>query len=60
MTGPADMSSASGPSQAEDDRALAAIFSASTVSATFWLVVATAVGLLVAVKFIFPDFATRL
>src|SRR5579875_255214 len=58
MAGPADAPSASEANKAEDERALVAIFSAYTVSATFWLIVATAVGLLVAVKFIFPDFAT--
>src|SRR5579885_206577 len=58
MAGPADAPSASEPNKAEEERALVAIFSAYTVSATFWLIVATAVGLVVAVKFIFPDFAT--
>ena len=41
---------------ADDDRALAAVFSAYTVSATCWLLFATAVGLLLAFKFGAPDF----
>jgi cytochrome c oxidase cbb3-type subunit 1 len=41
---------------AEDDRALATVFSAYTVSATCWLLFATAVGLLLAFKFGAPDF----
>jgi cytochrome c oxidase cbb3-type subunit I len=43
---------------AEDARVLARVFSAYTVSATIWLVFATAVGLLVSFKFAYPDFAT--
>lgn len=53
-----------GPSQTDevsrrsdaDDRALASVFSAYTISATFWLVLATAAGLLLAFKFGAPDF----
>jgi cytochrome c oxidase cbb3-type subunit 1 len=41
-----------------DDRMLVNIFSAYTVCATVWLLFATAVGVLLAVKFAFPDFAT--
>ena len=41
-----------------DDRALARVFAAYIVSATIWLVFATAVGLLVSFKFVYPDFAT--
>ena len=41
-----------------DDRALARVFTAYIVSATIWLVFATAVGLLVSFKFVYPDFAT--
>ena len=40
-----------------DDRALASIFTAYTVSATFWLLFATAIGVLLAFKFGAPDFA---
>ncbi|MGH8182199.1 MAG: cbb3-type cytochrome c oxidase subunit I [Rhodanobacteraceae bacterium] len=39
-----------------DDKALASIFKAYTVSATFWLIFGTAVGLLLAFKFGAPDF----
>ncbi|MGH6717141.1 MAG: cbb3-type cytochrome c oxidase subunit I, partial [Bradyrhizobium sp.] len=41
-----------------DDPVLARVFAAYTVSATIWLVFATAVGLLVSFKFAYPDFAT--
>src|SRR5437879_525557 len=41
----------------KDDRALASIFVAYTVSATFWLLFATAIGVLLAYKFGAPDFA---
>ncbi|MDN5924210.1 MAG: cbb3-type cytochrome c oxidase subunit I, partial [Xanthomonadales bacterium] len=41
---------------AEDDRALARVFAAYTVSATIWLLFATAIGLLLAFKFGAPDF----
>jgi len=41
-----------------DDPALARVFAAYIVSATIWLVFATAVGLLVSFKFVYPDFAT--
>ena len=41
-----------------DDRALARVFAAYIVSATIWLVFATAVGLVVSFKFSYPDFAT--
>lgn len=34
------------------------IFSAFTVAATFWLLLATAIGLLISFKFTYPDFAT--
>lgn len=40
----------------EDDRALASVFTAYTVTATAWLLFATAVGLLLAFKFGAPDF----
>ena len=40
-----------------DDRALTSAFVAYTVTATFWLLFATAVGLLLAYKFGAPDFA---
>src|SRR6266853_1026674 len=40
-----------------DDRALASVFVAYTVTATFWLLFATAVGLVLAYKFGAPDFA---
>jgi len=39
-----------------DDRVLASVFGAYTVSATFWLLFATAVGVLMAYKFGAPDF----
>jgi cytochrome c oxidase cbb3-type subunit 1 len=39
-----------------DDRALASVFCAYTVTATFWLLFATAVGVLMAYKFGAPDF----
>ena len=42
--------------QAEDDRALTAVFTAYVTTATVWLVIATAVGLLLAFKFGAPDF----
>lgn len=42
----------------DGERELGAIFSAYTFSATVWLVFATAVGLLVAAKFVYPDLAT--
>lgn len=44
-----------GPRDA-DDGALARVFTAYTLSATFWLLFATAVGLLLAFKFGAPDF----
>src|SRR5258706_4480966 len=40
-----------------DDRALASVFVAYTVTATFWLLFATAVGLLLADKFGAPHFS---
>jgi cytochrome c oxidase cbb3-type subunit 1 len=42
----------------EDARALVRVFSAYIVSATAWLVFATAVGLIVSFKFVYPDFGT--
>src|SRR5690348_2305670 len=42
----------------EDDPRLTRVFSAYIVSATVWLVFATAVGLLVSFKFAYPDVAT--
>ena len=39
-----------------DDRALAAIFAAYTITATVWLLFATGVGILLAYKFGAPDF----
>ncbi|TAM49145.1 MAG: cytochrome oxidase [Burkholderiaceae bacterium] len=59
MTGAArslDPKSRSTLSTPADDRALTAIFTAYTVTATVWLVFATAVGLLLAFKFGAPDF----
>ncbi|MBI4294000.1 MAG: cbb3-type cytochrome c oxidase subunit I [Betaproteobacteria bacterium] len=41
----------------EDGRALVSVFVAYTVTATFWLLFATAVGVLLAYKFGAPDFA---
>lgn len=41
----------------QDEGALASIFAAYTVSATFWLLFATAIGVLLAFKFGAPDFA---
>src|SRR5437660_10281067 len=41
----------------KDDRALVSAFVAYTVSATFWLLFATAIGVLLAYKFGAPDFA---
>ena len=41
----------------KDDRALASIFVAYTVTATFWLLFATAIGVLLSYKFGAPDFA---
>jgi len=46
----------SSPSE-NDDRALASTFVAYTVTATFWLLFATAIGVLLAYKFGAPDFA---
>jgi cytochrome c oxidase cbb3-type subunit 1 len=40
----------------DEDQALAGVFKAYTVSATFWLIFGTAVGLLLAFKFGAPDF----
>jgi cytochrome c oxidase cbb3-type subunit 1 len=40
-----------------DDRVLASIFAAYTVTATLWLLFATAIGMLIAYKFGAPDFA---
>jgi cytochrome c oxidase cbb3-type subunit 1 len=42
------------------DRDLASVFSAFTMSATVWLVFATAVGVLLALKFTYPDLATSM
>jgi cytochrome c oxidase cbb3-type subunit 1 len=42
---------------AQDDRALASMFAAYTVTATLWLLFATAIGVLLAYKFGAPDFA---
>jgi cytochrome c oxidase cbb3-type subunit 1 len=42
----------------EDGRALVRVFSAYIVSATAWLLFATAVGLIVSFKFVYPDFGT--
>jgi cytochrome c oxidase cbb3-type subunit 1 len=44
----------SSPSE-NDDRGLASAFVAYTVTATFWLMFATAVGVLLAYKFGAPD-----
>lgn len=55
-TGTGDDGATQGRTSAEDDGALAAIFKAYTVSATFWLLFGTAVGLLLAFKFGAPDF----
>ena len=46
----------SSPSE-DDDRALASAFVAYAVTATLWLLFATAVGVLLAYKFGAPDFA---
>jgi cytochrome c oxidase cbb3-type subunit I len=46
----------SNPSE-NDNRALASAFVAYTLTATFWLLLATAVGVLLAYKFGAPDFA---
>src|SRR5690349_8689190 len=40
----------------KDDRGLASIFSAYTITATLWLLFATAVGIVLAYKFGAPDF----
>ena len=40
-----------------DNRVLASVFAAYTVTATFWLLFATAIGVLLAYKFGAPDFA---
>jgi cytochrome c oxidase cbb3-type subunit 1 len=40
----------------KDNRALASKFAAYTISATLWLLFATAVGILLAYKFGAPDF----
>ena len=45
-------------SQEADDRALASILSAYTVTATLWLLFATAVGIVLAYKFGAPDFGS--
>src|SRR5271170_5254907 len=42
----------------DDDREGAAIFTWFTISATFWLLLTTAVGLLLSFKFPFPELAT--
>src|ERR1700733_5326330 len=41
-----------------DSRALVSVFCAYTISATFWLLFATAVGLLLAFKFGAPEFGS--
>ena len=41
----------------DDDGALASVFVAYTITATFWLLFATAIGVLLAFKFGAPDFA---
>ena len=47
------------PPPAETSVADTAIFSAFTITATFWLVFTTAVGLLLSFKFTYPDLATN-
>jgi cytochrome c oxidase cbb3-type subunit 1 len=42
----------------KDDRELASVFAAYTITATIWLLFATAVGLLLAYKFGAPDFGS--
>ncbi len=49
---------ADAPATAVSERADATLFSAFTLSATFWLLFATAVGLLLSFKFPYPDLAT--
>jgi cytochrome c oxidase cbb3-type subunit I len=49
----------SSPPRSDADSKDAAIFSAYTLSATFWLLFATAVGLLLSFKFPYPDWATN-
>ncbi|MGH7050893.1 MAG: cbb3-type cytochrome c oxidase subunit I [Acetobacteraceae bacterium] len=44
----------------EDDPEMASILSAYTVSATLWLVFATAVAVVLSIKFVYPDFATSI
>jgi cytochrome c oxidase cbb3-type subunit 1 len=51
-----DSTNTNPPHNEADDRALASVFTAYTVSATFWLLFGTAVGLLLAFKFGAPDF----
>ncbi|HET7931263.1 MAG TPA: cbb3-type cytochrome c oxidase subunit I [Rhodanobacteraceae bacterium] len=51
-----DSTNTNPPHSEADDRALASVFTAYTVSATFWLLFGTAVGLLLAFKFGAPDF----
>jgi cytochrome c oxidase cbb3-type subunit 1 len=46
------------PAQERDSPADGALFAAFTVSATFWLLFATAVGLFLSFEFIYPDLAT--
>ncbi|MGH7120885.1 MAG: cbb3-type cytochrome c oxidase subunit I [Acetobacteraceae bacterium] len=58
MAGGSEAILAGSGSQGESDGQLAAIFSAYTVSATIWLLFATAIGVLLSIKFVYPDFAT--
>lgn len=44
--------------QHEDERALASVFSAYTICATLWLLLATAIGLLLSLKFAYPELGT--
>ena len=54
----ADVTAALSQAQTQDEQTLARVLSAYTVSATAWLVFATLVGIIVALKFPYPDLFT--
>ena len=58
MSGHVGATISSAADQDRDDRALASVFSAYMMCATIWLVFATAIGVLLSLKFFYPDLAT--
>lgn len=55
MTGPANVRTTAAPNTGRDDQLLAQVFSAYIFCSTLWLLFATAVGVLLALKFVYPD-----